>query len=158
MLARREERSREQLALLSKYHSPLVSFCMNIPGPIKTNAHIRKAFILGRILLLSRLEESGAVILEAVEIHEDTGDELILAVGNADPSALKAIAVEIEEASPAGRLYDIDVLDAQGQKLSRSRFRKCLICDKQAQDCARSRTHSVEEMQEAIDTLLKSAL
>ena len=158
MLARREQRSSEQLDLLHKYHSPLVSFCMNIPGPIKTNSQIHKAFVLGRTSLLSRLEEAGVVILKAVEIHQDTGDELLLAVGNTDPSALKAIAVDIEEASPAGRLYDIDVLDTNGQKLSRPRFRKCLICDRQAQECARSRTHSVKEMQDAVDTLLMSTL
>ena len=155
MLARREHRYHEQQSFLQKYHSPLVSFCMNIPGPIKTNQQIRRAFTSGRDALLVGLKKAGAVILEVVELHDDTGDELLLAVGNADPSFLKDIAVQIEEASPVGRRYDIDVLDAQGHKISRSRFRKCLICDKQAQDCARSRTHSVKEMQDAIDSLLE---
>ena len=158
MLARRENRSREQSAFLHNYSSPLVSFCMNIPGPIKTNPQIRKAFDLGRNLLMSQLEEAGATILQTSEIHQDTGDELLLAVGNIPPETLKAIAVEIEDSSPVGRLYDIDVIDAQGRKLSRKRFRKCLICDKQAQDCARSRTHSVKEMQRAIDNILATFL
>ena len=154
MLARREARSLEQSAFLQDHHSPLISFSMNIPGPIKTNPAIRKAFELGRNSLLSQLAQEGAIILQASEIHQDTGDELLLAVGNIQPEQLKAIAVNIEEASELGRLYDIDVIDAQGRKLSRQRFRKCLICDKQAQDCARSRTHSVSEMQAAIDSIL----
>lgn len=154
MLARREARSHEQYSFLQAHHSPLISFSMNIPGPIKTNPQIRKAFDLGRTLLLSRLEKAGAAILQSSEIHQDTGDELLLSVANISPQDLKAIAVNIEDSSPVGRLYDIDVIDVQGRKLSRERFRKCLICDKQAQDCARSRTHSVSDMQHAIDTLL----
>ena len=154
MLARREARSLEQQSFLKAHHSPLISFSMNIPGPIKTNPLIRKAFELGRTLLLSQLEKAGAKLLQLSEVHQDTGDELLLAVANLPPEKLKAIAVEIEDASPIGRLYDIDVIDAQGHKLSRQRFRKCLICEKQAQDCARSRTHSVKEMQNAIDHML----
>ena len=156
MLARRESRSREQQAFLNAHHSPLVSFSMNIPGPVKTNALIFKAFTLGRDSLLSRLEAVNAVILEALEIHEDTGDELLLSVGNAGSETLKDIAVEIEESSPVGRLYDIDIIDSEGRKLSRSQFRKCLICDRQAQECARSRTHTVSEMQDAIDDILST--
>ena len=127
---------------------------MNIPGPIKTNELIRRAFIMGRDSLLAKLAEINAVILASSEIHEDTGDELLLSVGNAGPQKLKDIATEIEESSTAGRLYDIDVIDADGNKLSRPSFRKCLICDKQAQECARSRTHTVSEMQDAIERML----
>ena len=158
MLARREERSREQIAFLQAHHFPLISFSMNIPGPIKTNTYIRRAFDLGRNFLISQLERVNAEIMEALEIHQDTGDELLLSVANVQPEKLKAIAVEIEEASEIGRLYDIDVIDAQGRKLSRKRFRKCLICDKQAQDCARSRTHSVSDMQRAVDNILANFL
>ena len=155
MLARREARVLQQQTLLQAHHSPLVSFSMNIPGPIKTNSLIRKAFTLGRDLLLSKLEKAGAQILEASEIHEDTGDELLLSIGNIQPEILKDIAVSIEEASELGRLYDIDVINAEGSKLSRQIFRKCIICSKQAQDCARSRTHSVSEMQCAVENLLR---
>ena len=155
MLARREARFLEQQKFLQTHHSPLVSFSMNIPGPIKTNELIRKAFILGRDLLLSQLEKINAEILERLEIHEITGDVLLLSVGNIQPEILKDIAVNIEDASELGRLYDIDVIAPDGKKLSRQTFRKCLICNKQAQECARSRTHSVSEMQTAIENILQ---
>lgn len=154
MLARREARYLQQNKFLEAHHSPLISFSMNIPGPVKTNALIRKAFILGRDMLLSQLEKVNAEILERSEIHADTGDELLLSVGNVQPEILKDIAVNIEDASELGRLYDIDVIGTDGQKLSRQTFRKCLICSRQAQDCARSRTHSVSEMQCAVDDIL----
>ena len=154
MLERREERAEAQRLFLDKYKSPLVSFSMNIPGPIKTNELIRRAFDIGEILLLDGLARIGAEILYADEVHEDTGDELLLAVSNASPENLKDLAVSIETFSPVGRLFDIDIIDEHGRKLSRQDFRKCLICGKQAQDCARSRTHSVSELQEAVMNLL----
>ena len=40
MLDCRERRSHFQKELLKKYHCPVISFCMNIPGPIKTNKSI----------------------------------------------------------------------------------------------------------------------
>ena len=153
MLARREVRAREQQIFLAKYNSPLISFSMNIPGPIKTNELIRRAFDIGEILLLDSLAKIHAEILDFRETHEDTGDELLLAV-KGTPETLKDIAVNIEETSPIGRVFDIDVIDPQGNKLSRGTFRKCLICGKQAQECARSRNHSVQEMQQAIEELL----
>ncbi|MBQ6773664.1 MAG: citrate lyase holo-[Synergistaceae bacterium] len=154
MLSRREARVLEQKNFLTKYNSPLISFSMNIPGPIKTNEAIRRAFDIGEILLLDSLAKIHAEILDFHEVHEDTGDELLLAVKSGSPEALKNLAVKIEESSQIARLFDIDVIDSQGNKLSRQTFRKCIICDKQAQECARSRTHSVKEMQDAIEKLL----
>lgn len=158
MLSRREMRANTQQSFLAKYHSPLISFTMNIPGPVKTNESVRRAFDIGQILLLEGLARLNAEILDCSEIHEDTGDELLLAVRNVQPEILKDMAVNIESFSPLGRLFDIDIINEHGRKLSRQEFRKCIICGKQAQECARSRTHSVSEMQEAITRLLSENL
>ena len=64
------------------------------------------------------------------------------------------IATEIEESHPRGRLFDMDVIGTDGMKLSRGTYRKCIICGCQAQECARSRKHSVEELQAKIEELL----
>jgi holo-ACP synthase len=52
----------------------------------------------------------------------------------------------------------MDVINTDGTKLSRPVYRKCLICGKQAQECARSRTHTVKELQDAVDDLLQKHL
>ena len=158
MLERREARAQSQKKFLGWHKSPLVSFTMNIPGPVKTNELIRRAFDIGQILLLEGLSRLNATILAAEEIHEDTGDELLLSAGNVSAAALKELAVGIETSSPLGRLFDIDVIGTDGGKLSRSDFRKCLICGKQAQECARSRAHTVEELQSAVTALLTENL
>jgi len=155
MLARREARADEQKKFLEKYHAPLISFSMNIPGPIKTNHKIRAAFDEGRNLIFEALKNIGAAVNEFIETHEDIGDEILISVNNIkSPEELKNLAIKIENENKFGRLFDIDVINSGGEKLSREKFRKCLICDKQAQDCARSRAHTVKEMQDAVEKLL----
>ena len=155
MLARREARADEQKKFLEKYNAPLISFSMNIPGPIKTNERIRTAFDEGKNLIFEALENNGAFINDFIETHEDTGDEILISINNISPEELKNLALKIENENKFGRLFDIDVIDSDGEKLSRGNFRKCLICDKQAQECARARAHTVIEMQEAVEKLLR---
>ena len=52
----------------------------------------------------------------------------------------------------------MDVIDVNFEKLSRKSFRKCLICEEQAQECGRSRKHSIEELQNKVEEILKKEL
>lgn len=155
MLLCRERRAQIQDTFLSQYHCPVISFCMNIPGPVKTNEQIRTAFENGKSALLAGLEQTSAEIKNSLEIHEKTGDELLLAV-NYPAQKIKDLTTEIEETHPFGRLFDLDVIGTDGQKLSRNTYRKCIICGCQAQECARTRKHSVEEMQAKIEEMLNT--
>ena len=47
LLAAREARVQRQRELLQTYGKPLVSFTMNIPGPVKNNELITAGFLLG---------------------------------------------------------------------------------------------------------------
>lgn len=153
----RERRAHIQSDYIHKYHCPVISFSMNIPGPIKTTPAFRKAFDMGKRELISWLYSEQISIAGYTELHEITGDELIMAV-DCPAEKLKEKAVLIEETPPLGRLYDIDIIDETGTKLSRILFRKCIICEKPAYECARSRAHSVEELQAKIEELLDSIL
>ena len=146
MLDCRERRNFIQNELLDKYHCP-------VPGPIKTNQQIREAFLEGRGALTAVLEKASIAVLQSFDIAEPTGDEWIAAV-DADSAKVKELTMEIENRHPFGRLFDIDVIGVDGVKLSRPRYRKCLICGKQAQECARMRAHSVPQMQEAVMKML----
>ena len=126
---------------------------MNIPGPVKTNADIRYAFDTGATEITSVLSQHRLPVLARCCFHEKTGDELILCV-RGDAALLKKLMCEIEENHPLGRLYDIDVLDSDGTKLSRPAFRKCILCGRQAQEYARSRRHCVPEMFEKITDMI----
>ncbi|RGY98127.1 citrate lyase holo-[acyl-carrier protein] synthase [Clostridium sp. AM58-1XD] len=153
MMKRREKRAAEQQMLIEKYHAAVISFCMNIPGPVKTTPEILRLFQDGKKEILLVLRMNCCPVLEELEVHEITGDEYMLSVDQ-KAAVLKETMVAIEESHPLGRLFDIDIIDRDGKKLSRPAYRKCLICGKQAQDCARSRTHTVEEMQARIYEML----
>ena len=153
----REKRVAIQNKMIKKHNKPVISFTMNIPGPIKTNNEIKKAFDIGKNLILEKLKENNIEILEIQELNEDTGNELFISV-NSLAKKIKNITVSIEEASELGRLFDMDVIDINFEKLSRESFRKCLICEEQAQECGRSRKHSVEELQNKVEKILSKKL
>lgn len=155
MMECREVRAFLQRQYIDDYSVPVISFCMNIPGPVKTNDNILHGFESGKRAILSALSSENITVNATTEFHEKTGDELILSV-SAPAELLKNIAIKIEESHPFGRLFDIDVIDVDGQKLSRNTFRKCIICDRQAQECARSRRHTVDEMFAKINEMLSS--
>ena len=149
----RERRVDIQNEMIKKYNMPLISFTMNIPGPIKTNQKIKKAFDIGKTLILEKLKENNIEILEKEELNVNTGNELFISV-NSSAEKIKNITVAIEESCELGRLFDIDVIDINFEKLSRKSFRKCLICKEQAQECGRSRKHSVKELQDKVEEIL----
>ena len=153
MMACREKRAAIQEQYRREFHSTVISFCMNIPGPVKTNPQIRHAFSQGAHALVSSLHDKKLRIRAMTELHEVTGDELILCV-DGDASLIKKLTNTIEESHPLGRLFDMDVIGTDGMKLTRGTYRKCIICGCQAQECARSRKHSVGELQAKIEELL----
>ena len=153
VLLSREKRVAIQNEMIKKYNLPLISFTMNIPGPIKINNEIKKAFDIGKNLILENLKENNIKVLEIQELNENTGNELFISV-NSLAEKIKNMTVAIEESCELGRLFDIDVIDINFEKLSRKSFRKCLICEEQAQECGRSRKHSVKELQDKIEEIL----
>ena len=54
MLAARDRRAERQRELLGKFGLPMISFTMNIAGPVKNNPLIRRGFQLGRRVLLGQ--------------------------------------------------------------------------------------------------------
>lgn len=153
ILNAREARAARQQVLIQKFRCPVVCFTMNIAGPVKTSPLIRRAFDAGLATLENAL--SAYTIHSREIIHDITGDEAILSV-DIDASALKAICTAIEEATPMGRLFDMDVLDKSGQKLERDQERCCLICGAPGRGCAAGRLHSVQSLQEATQNLITS--
>ena len=151
MLEARERRAARQQVLLSAYGKTMICFTMNIAGPVKNNSLIRRGYALGKRLLRQQLGVAGVPVTYFEEIQEKTGNEAIFLL-DADPLAVKAITVEIEDQPAVGRLFDMDVLCPDGKKVDRQELglsgRKCLICGAPAQACARSRTHTVAELQE----------
>ena len=157
MLLARENRALRQRELLERYGLPLISFTMNIAGPVKNSPLIRRGFQMGREALLGELKRSGIPPVLCEELDADTGCEGLYVV-DAEAASLKRLCCAIEERGALGRLFDFDVLTPDGKKLDRPAPRLCLICARPAKDCARSRTHSVPELQARTREILRGAV
>ena len=154
ILDAREARVQRQKALLAEYQKPIISFTMNIPGPVKLDRDVSIGFFVGCRLLRDAL---AGKILFAEEHREETGCQAFYVVDMA-AKELKALTIDLEDGDSVGRLFDMDVIDTDGTKLSREDLgyprRGCLICMEDAAVCARSRAHSVQELRDRTDFLL----
>lgn len=155
MLEAREKRVWEQQRLIQEYGKPIVCFTMNIPGPIKDSPLIRRSFDYGWAALEYRIPGDKRLFRSVT--YDVTGCQAIFAV-DMDAIELKRICVIIEDSIPMGRLYDIDVLDANGMKLDREAVnggsRNCIVCGAPGRGCASRRVHSVAELQAASNGLM----
>lgn len=183
LLASRDARHATQQKLLAE-HSGKTLVCLTVvmPGSVKRNhqsltaAHaaveaMRKAFGIKENKGLSTLETletpENLVPLEnpeplaptLLELDLETGYEAYLIT----PMPLleaKRIAVNIEDTHPLGRLFDIDIINADGVPVSRDAIgekpRRCLVCDQEARYCMRMRWHTQEEIWAKINEMVDS--
>lgn len=146
MLDARERRSQVQEQILKMNPYPVISFTLNIAGPIKVFPLSIQTYEEGVALIRNHIKAWGLKIIHFEEIRDKTGYEAFFSV-KSQPKRLKEIMLSLENQSTLGRLFDIDVLDENGTKISRTELglpeRTCLLCDKDVFLCSRSRTHTV---------------
>ena len=158
LLSCREERVSHQQALFDKYSLPIICFTLNIAGPVKRYSLADEAFDIGFEHILSVISNKGFHIRHSEKVDRLSGCEGYMVI-DAAPLEIKKIAAEIEEENPSFRLFDIDVIRVNGEKVSRSEIgkgdRHCLVCDEQASVCARSRAHGLDVIIEKTYQLLR---
>ena len=149
ILDAREKRGEIQREFLEQQGTSLISFTLNIPGPVKVFPFAGWLLEIGDRLIRRMVKEERGEILQSRENRENTGLEGFYLL-NLPPEKVKRNLTVAEEKHPLGRLFDFDVLDRRGEKVSRQELgfpeRKCLICGGPAFLCSRSRKHSAEEV------------
>lgn len=159
ILDARERRASRQQALLTRHALPLVSFTLNIAGPVKNTAALKRVFREGCMRLEEALRGADIPVAAKQTFDEAAGLEGFYAL-RGDAGNIKVLCVELEDEDALGRLFDLDVLDADGRKLSREQSgvppRGCLICGKAGMGCASRRMHSVEELREKTNGIIRS--
>ncbi|WP_298951027.1 citrate lyase holo-[acyl-carrier protein] synthase [uncultured Alloprevotella sp.] len=155
LLASRENRWAKQQALLQE--NPLTTLvCLTVimPGSVKRNS---QSLIVARAALEAVRTAFGERLLQMEELDLETGYEAYLLVSLSIPEA-KAIACDVEEQHPLGRLFDVDVIQKDGAPASRKTIgrvpRRCLLCDRDARYCMRNHSHTQEEIHKRIDQLV----
>lgn len=157
----RERRAKKQREYIEEFNSPLVSFMLNIPGPVKSSPLFDKAFDEGCRRILEALKNAGIEILKTEKFTLFTGNEFYAAL-KGDGFEIKKVLMPAEESDSLGRLFDIDVILPDGKKVSRSdvgaQERKCLLCGNDAHACSRNRTHTIGELVLKINSIIESSL
>lgn len=99
------------------------------------------------------------VIKDELSLDLPTGHETWLTL-DLDAMQAKRLAVQIEDTHPLGRLFDIDVITPSLVPVSRSELglspRACLLCGNEARVCMRAHTHSAEEVEARITSMIDS--
>ena len=152
ILDSRDERAKKQQDILNQLGNPIISFTMNIAGPIKTSPLIERAFFEG-IRLLKECFLKNQIVHQDISI-KITGCEAIFSL-KSEARKIKDICTHIEESLSMGRLFDMDVIDADGSHLKRKNVRGCLVCGAPGRNCAASRVHSVDELQTATRKIIE---
>ncbi|MFI8415851.1 citrate lyase holo-[acyl-carrier protein] synthase [Serratia sp. NPDC078593] len=160
LLTSRESRQARQQAWLARHHTTLLVLTLVVPGAVKDSPLTRRIFNLGWQALQPLMVEPGWQCLQNEVLALPTGCEGYLAL-HADARLVKDFAMQLEVKQSIGRLWDIDVLDAQGRILSRSDVglppRRCLLCAQAANVCARLRRHSPEQLLAEMERVLNAA-
>jgi len=165
VLAFREKRASRRQELLAEYSLPLACLGLNIPGEYKAFPWARRSFHEEMETFALALEAEGLAVSHAESEEESAGYTAYISIA-ADPEALKALALRIEENHPLGRLFDIDIYESGGKKLSRedtagipgSSPRPCFICGENGFACARSRAHTPEELYASVLRIMENWL
>lgn len=125
----------------------VISYQLNIPGPLKNDAELLYAFNEG----LKQIKDAELIM----DWRENlTGPEAIL-IHKKDAQAAKVDMIQIEDHFPLGRLFDLDVAGAD-RKALKIAPRKCLLCDEPAHMCSRSRKHGLDEVLEKMYNMIQN--
>jgi holo-ACP synthase len=128
-----------------------------MPGPVKDGW-------LPRRVLAEALQELEAAsnarrwrVLAREVVWRETGPEALYVV-HGDARIVKSATVLLEDHHPLGRLWDLDVIAPRQGQLSRQDLgfpaRRCLLCERPAHACGRSRRHPLEELLSTIGRIV----
>ena len=158
LLASRDRRAAHQASLL-RDHPGKALVCLTVipPGSEKRTDWSVRVAQAGACAVRASLSP---VWEEARDL--DTGYEWYF-LADGTPAAVKTACCSIEDTHPWGRLMDIDVLESAPSgavPLSRASVgrlpRRCLVCERPARECMRSRAHTLEQLQERIKYIYDS--
>lgn len=148
ILEAKERRCEKQNELIQKCDSSVITFTMNIPGPVKNTTWIQKAFELALVDLNSFLTDK--IVLLEKRITDAGPEAFFTTTTKISPIELKRLTIIFETQHSIGRWFDIDIRDKYGNYISREQLamtsRKCFLCGKDAKFCARNKTHSVDDL------------
>lgn len=150
---RRSERQRKHFETTPE--ATLVVATVVAPGEFKLTP---RTDIVAQAMIESLNKEFAGHILALEHLAPVSGHEVWLTL-DCPMEEAKRRAVAIEDSHMLGRLFDIDVIQADLRPLSRSDVgmqpRRCLLCPNEARLCMRMHKHTPEEINSFIENLIE---
>ncbi len=161
ILEAREERTALRLAF-SKNKTISISLSFNIPGTVKSNPEINKAF-KHTVLDLERFLLAGRIFIQKNNRRQRidaAGDFYIAPISNTDFTVkeIKSYCEEFEQQHFLGRIIDVDLLDQNGKMISSGKQKKCFICNEAAVRCMKTQKHSQQDLVDFIGNRINAFL
>ena len=155
LLQSRDNRHALQQQLLQQHPgNTLVCMTVVMPGNVKRNLY---SVVTAQAALTALFDRLGEHVKATRARDLVTGYEAYLITDLPAPEA-KRVTCDIEDSHPLGRLFDIDVMGADGAPITRqsvgSEPRRCLLCDNEARWCMRNHSHSQEELMARIQQMI----
>jgi holo-ACP synthase/triphosphoribosyl-dephospho-CoA synthase len=139
-----------------RFGKPLICTTVVMPGPIK-DAALPRRVLTEALRNLDRMFNRRRWHVVAREVlWESTGPEALHVV-DADAGLVKSATIELEDSHALGRLWDLDVIGPGPRVVSRKELghpaRRCLVCERPAFECSRSRRHPPQELTRAMQAV-----
>ena len=156
LLQSRDNRHALQRQLLEQHPSgTLVCLTVVMPGNVKRNLY---SVVTAQAALTAILDRLGEHVQATRARDLVTGYEAYL-ITDLPAIEAKRVTCDIEDSHPLGRLFDIDVMDANGTPISRQTVggepRRCLLCEQESRWCMRNHSHTQEELMAHIKNLVE---
>jgi holo-ACP synthase/triphosphoribosyl-dephospho-CoA synthase len=156
VLDAREARSELIHKLVNAYHESVVVAKLNVVGPVKQQSQFY--WVLRQAM--HHIEKTYKALILDKHIKDSADGPYVLYVIQAEPTLLKKAMIQFEASLPAGRLLDLDV--TREASVSRTQLgypkRKCIICEEDADRCARSQAHDLESVLATMNDIANQAL
>lgn len=153
-LQEKEKRALRQKELHEKWHLPILTFMLNVPGVEKQSSEMEKV----EKVWIKRIEEELCGKIKTESFFYSIAGNYYLAAVDMDALSLKQLALQWEEEDEIGRILDVDILDENLKSISRTDLgyplRKCFICDQPAKICMREQNHEISELLKTVHHLI----
>lgn len=146
LLDAKEKRSKTQRRLLKTFGKTLVCLLVNYVGEVKADKNTKIIFEEGFSAIKNLIEP-----IYVAQNFFATGEEGFF-VTDLDAKKAKRLLCDLEQTHILGRLFDVDVFDADGVQIGREELglppRKCFVCERVARECYVARRHDKAQLKE----------